>query len=146
MSTHVETAVGVDVCPIGWLATIFDTNEIRTEAYEDFGELRRVYNDADRILVDIPIGFPKNERRRCDEDARELLGSRGSSVFYPPCRAAAEQDVYAEASKTHKKQIGHGLSQQAYSISEKSWRLLTRLERSMRASSARHIPNSALLH
>ncbi|WP_049905505.1 hypothetical protein [Halorubrum californiense] len=42
MSTHIETAVGVDACPIGWLATIFDTNEIRTEAYEEFGELRRV--------------------------------------------------------------------------------------------------------
>lgn len=119
MSTHIETAVGVDACPIGWLATIFDTNGIRTKAYEAFGELRRVYNDADRILVDIPIGFPKDERRRCDEDARELLGSRGSSVFYPPCRAAAEQGAYTEASKAHKEQIGHGLSQQAYSISEK---------------------------
>lgn len=119
MSTHAKTTVGVDACPLGWLSTKIDPNGITIEPHEEFEDLCRAYTDADRILVDIPIGFPEDERRRCDEEARELLGSRGLSVFYPPCRAATGCNNYPEANKVHKEQVGHGLSQQAYSIGEK---------------------------
>ncbi len=119
MPTHAKATVGVDACPLGWLATKIDPTGITTESYEEFEKLRRAYTDVDRILVDIPIGFPDDDRRRCDEDASDLLGSRGLSVFYPPCRVAAERDDYSRASEVHEEQIGHGLSQQAYSIREK---------------------------
>ena len=119
MSTFDGVALGVDSCPLGWLATVIDSGKLRTETYENFEKLRETYTDADRILVDIPIGFPDGERRRCDEEARDLLGCRGVSVFYPPCRSAALLDEYQEANNEHENQIGHGLSQQAHSISEK---------------------------
>lgn len=114
-----RTVVGVDACPLGWLATVIDSDGIRTEDYERFEELWESYTNTDQILVDIPIGFPDGERRRCDEEARDHLGCRGISVFYPPCRTAAETEDYQEASNEHEAQIGHGLSQQAHSIAEK---------------------------
>ncbi|MFC4437475.1 MULTISPECIES: DUF429 domain-containing protein [Natrialbaceae] len=120
MTTSGETIVGVDACPIGWFATVIHNDGVRTETYEEFETLSETYTEADRILVDIPIGLPEDERRRCDEDASDLLGSRGMSVFYPPCRSAAELTHYEEANDEHRDQIGHGLSQQAHNIGRKS--------------------------
>jgi predicted RNase H-like nuclease len=119
MSTLDEAVVGVDACPLGWFATVIDADGVRTETYEGFAELRETYSDADRILVDIPLGLPQDERRRCDEDARDLLRSRGISVFYPPCRSAAELSDYQAASDEHRNRIGYGLSQQAHNIGRK---------------------------
>ena len=119
MTTSSETIIGVDSCPVGWFATVIDTDGVRTETFEEFKILSETYDGVDRILVDIPIGLPEGERRRCDEDARDLLGSRGLSVFFPPCQSAAELTSYEEASGEHRSQIGHGLSQQAHSISRK---------------------------
>ncbi|ELZ77478.1 hypothetical protein C456_03036 [Haloferax volcanii DSM 14919] len=119
MATHDRSVVGVDACPLGWLATVIDADGVRTETYEEFDELYETYADVDQILVDIPIGFPGGERRRCDEGASDLLGSRGISVFYPPCRSAAELEDYQNASDEHRDRIGYGLSRQAHSIRQK---------------------------
>ena len=119
ISTLDKSVVGVDACPLGWLATVIDADGVRTETHEQFDELYETYAKADQILVDIPIGLPEDERRRCDEDASDLLGSRGISVFYPPCRSAAELTEYQEASDEHRDRIGYGLSRQAYSIGRK---------------------------
>jgi len=119
MTTPRATVVGVDACPVGWIATAIDTDGVRTETYDKFEILSEAYAEADRILVDIPIGLPEDERRRCDENAHDLLGSRGISVFYPPCRSAAELNNYQEANEEHRNQIGYGLSQQAHNIGRK---------------------------
>jgi predicted RNase H-like nuclease len=113
-----ENAVGVDACPYGWFATVLTGAQIETELYEDFSD---VYTDnqESRIFVDIPVGLPTSSRRRCDIEARELLGCRGSSVFFPPCESAADIDDYDKANEEHRKEMGHGLSQQAHAISEK---------------------------
>jgi len=119
MQTFNKITVGVDACPFGWFATVIDNDGVRTEIHEQFETLEEAHANADQVLIDIPIGFPEDKRRRCDEDARDWLGSRGLSVFYPPCRSAIGLDSYKEANKEHRKQIGHGLSQQAYSIGPK---------------------------
>lgn len=119
MSNDGSTVVGIDACPSGWFATVLDTDDISTEVFGDFEDLCTTYDSAKRILVDIPIGLPEVERRQCDIDARELLGSRGNSVFFPPCRAAIDCDDYQDANEEHCSQIGHGLSVQAYSIGDK---------------------------
>lgn len=119
MSTLGGTVVGVDACPVGWFATVIDADVVRTETYEEFEILSEAYPEVDQILVDIPIGLPEAERRRCDENARDLLGSRGISVFYPPCRSAAEHTDYPEANDEHRDRIGYGLSQQAHNIGRK---------------------------
>lgn len=111
--------VGVDACSAGWFATVLSDDDVTTACFENFADLAEEYSDAVRILVDIPIGLPTNSRRRCDVAAKDLLGCRGSSVFYPPCVSAAEKDDYDDANAEHRDQMGHGLSQQAHAISQK---------------------------
>jgi len=111
-----QTVVGVDACAGGWFATIILGNPVQTKFVENFHEIIDEYTDADRILVDVPIGLPTDSRRRCDERASDLLGCRGSSVFYPPCEAAIEIDDYDVAKAEHEDKIGHGLTKQAHSI------------------------------
>ena len=119
MSVSGAAAVGVDACPAGWVVTVIGDDGVTIETCERFREVEQEYGDADRLFVDIPIGLPRSERRRCDLKARELLGCRGSSVFFPPCETAAEKPDYEGANDEHRDKMEHGLSQQAYAISEK---------------------------
>lgn len=112
-------AVGVDACPAGWFATAYSGRECTTELFGEFSELIQHYDDAERILVDIPIGLPVNRRRRCDESAKTILGCRGLSVFYTPCEDAIQLDTYEDANRKQKAQTGQGLSQQAFAIRDK---------------------------
>ncbi len=111
--------LGADACPAGWFVTVIDGGDVSTDMYESFERLRHEHTGAHHVLVDIPIGLPTDERRRCDEAARELLGCRGNSVFYSPSEGAIECTDYDEANDTHREDLGHGLSQQAYHISDK---------------------------
>lgn len=86
-----QTVAGVDACPAGWLVTAISPDGAEIDVFEEFEALAEAYSDADRVLVDIPIGLEAEARRRCDVDAKEALGSRGLSVFYAPCEAAVEQ-------------------------------------------------------
>lgn len=113
------TVVGADACPAGWFATVLEDGHAHTDQRQTFEALYDTYETADRILVDIPIGLPTDERRRCDVDARDLLGCRGNSVFYPPSEKAIEYDDYATANKRHRDSTDNGLSQQAFHIRKK---------------------------
>lgn len=61
------------------------------------------HDDAELILVDIPIGLPENHEtwpRDCDEAARDVVsGSRYSTIFDVPCRAAVQTSDYETAQK-----------------------------------------------
>lgn len=113
-----ESAVGVDACPYGWFVTALTGGSIETDLYEDFTEVCSDYQEA-RVFVDIPIGLPTGSRRRCDIEARELLGCRGNSVFFPPCESAAAIENYDKANVKHREEMEYGLSQQAHAISDK---------------------------
>jgi predicted RNase H-like nuclease len=110
--------IGVDACPYGWCVTKLDGDSISIDIVEQFAEILVAHPDTP-ILVDIPIVLPTTSRRRCDEGAKDILGCRGGSVFYTICEAAISIDDYDEAKKVHKNNIGHGLSQQAFSIGRK---------------------------
>jgi len=83
-----ERVVGVDGCGGGWLAAVRDDDGIETAVYGAFSELLSDHADADRVLVDVPIGVPSDRYRRCDEQARTLLGSQWNAVFRTPVRRA----------------------------------------------------------
>lgn len=114
--------LGVDACSSGWFAGILDSGTLSTELYSseerDLDDLLSTHSDAERILIDIPIGLPKTSRRKCDEQAKNLLGCRGISVFYPPCQAVLEanHNDYQQANNLHRNQLDHGLSQQAWHL------------------------------
>lgn len=115
----VDTVVGVDACPSGWLATVIDGETVTVERHRTFRRLHDSYPAADRILVDIPVGLPTDERRRCDASAKGLLGCRGGSVFYAPSEPAIACAAYEDAKQAHREATGNGLMQQAYNLREK---------------------------
>lgn len=120
MATDSVTAVvGVDACPAGWLVTTLNDGTVTVDAYGQFEQVRDSHTDADRILVDIPIGLPSDGRRRCDTLAKDLLGCRGGSVFYAPSESAIQYVDYEDAKEEHEEDIGHGLMMQAHNLRDK---------------------------
>lgn len=111
--------VGVDACESGWIAV--DVGENIEIIQED--EFKQIYNCVDDdgvVLVDIPIGLPEEGRRVCDEDARDLLGCRGSSVFYVPTKGIVDDfEEYSKANEESKARTGNGISTQVWSITPK---------------------------
>jgi len=66
------------------------------------------------VAVDMPMGLAERDRRRCDLEARRLLGPRRSSVFPTPVRAVLDCENYQEALSVSRTVCGRGLSKQAW--------------------------------
>jgi predicted RNase H-like nuclease len=114
----VPSYVGVDGCSGGWLAVDYDpdTGGVDHGLYETFTTIVDDHAGADRLLVDMPVGLPETGRRRCDEAARERLGSRASTVFFAPCRAVLYAPDHETASALNREHTGYGLSIQAWHL------------------------------
>lgn len=95
---------GVDGYPRGWLVLrcSFDRRgRMEIVALEGHGGFASVLAlPVEVVVVDVPIGLverPEQGPRRCDLEARRLLGSRGVSVFPAPSRAALTAGSYEQA-------------------------------------------------
>ncbi len=110
--------VGVDGCSGGWFAVTYDPGEgdLDHGLYETFAAVVSASPDAERLLVDIPVGLPQTGRRRCDEEAKQRLGSRASTVFFAPCRAVLDAADHETASTMNRVRTGYGLSIQAWHL------------------------------
>lgn len=127
--------VGVDGCKGGWFSVGLDHSGGFREAkvFKTFAELLKYYEDAELILVDIPIGLPDGpQERECDPIARGKLDKQlKRSVFRAPTRHTmryvyeAQSPVdHAEASQVEQKyaakrgrtQKPAGISKQAFNI------------------------------
>jgi predicted RNase H-like nuclease len=115
--------VGVDGCKAGWFAVMLRGDGDReVEVFADVSSLWKKHSSAAAILIDIPIGLREggHEERKCDREARRVLGPpRASSVFPAPCRPAIHAGSYREASDINKRMTGRGLSLQTWSIARK---------------------------
>lgn len=114
--------VGVDGCPAGWIAVANGQDGLECRLHTTFGELLQSWPPAAQIFVDIPIGLPSKAipSRRCDAEARRLLGpGRASSVFSPPCRDAAYAADIGQAREINLREVGRSLSAQAWGICSK---------------------------
>ena len=110
--------IGVDGCPGGWLAIAYDT-ETRTllpRVHPSFTGIIAAYPDAATIANDIPIGLTEGEPRRCDVEARRLLGPRRSSVFPAPDPRILGASDYAAALTLARSLTGKGISRQGHGI------------------------------
>jgi predicted RNase H-like nuclease len=58
----------------------------------------------------------ESDERRCDIEARAVLGPRASSVFPAPCRSALRLPTYAEASAENHRRTGRRLSKLSFAI------------------------------
>jgi predicted RNase H-like nuclease len=103
------TVAGVDGCRAGWVVATEAEGTLAVEVVGQFSAvLERVAAGAlDAVAVDIPIGLPAAGSRRCDTEARRLIGPRRSSVFPAPARGLLGARSWAEAA---------GISRQTYGI------------------------------
>jgi len=112
--------VGVDGCKKGWVKVeLSEGDEWEVEIFPDINSLWNESEQASQILIDIPIGLRESgaEERRCDTNARALLGpKRASSVFPAPCRGALDASSYEQACQINKRMTGRKLSLQTWSI------------------------------
>jgi predicted RNase H-like nuclease len=113
--------VGIDGCPLGWLAIDFEKSEKPYWVVRDENELKNTFDQYDRIFIDIPVGIPEESyTRECDEQLRKELGSDyQSSVFNPPVRPALYAPTYAEACIQSYSVTDKKVSLQAWNISDK---------------------------
>ncbi len=111
------TIRGVDGCVEGWLAVSVQLGGGRPLARVFPSDARALLSESSAVTaIDIPIGLPSAGARRCDTEARSLLGSLKSSVFPAPVRAALSADSYEAACLASEKACGKRLSRQTYGI------------------------------
>lgn len=117
-----ETSVlvtGVDGSRKGWVAVALDpSGDVQVSTHPSFSEV--LSSQARVIAVDIPIDPAGLGARPTDAGARAFVGgSRASSVFPTPPRAALEARTFAEANELARTITGKGISQQAFALRRK---------------------------
>ncbi|MGE0005138.1 MAG: DUF429 domain-containing protein [Parvibaculaceae bacterium] len=97
MSATEETLVaGVDGCPAGWIATLWDgAGELSSRLCADFAEVMTL--PAAIVAVDMPVGLPERSGRPPEREVRTRLGERRSSVFAVPAGKAVYCTDYRDA-------------------------------------------------
>ena len=119
--------LGVDGCRAGWLAiTLAPDHGWEVNIFNKFSQLWDKYSAASLMLIDIPIGLreghPANgslerHERRCDKEARKLLGpKRRSCVFRVPCRPAVYASSYDDAIVLNEKLTGTRIFRATWNI------------------------------
>ena len=115
---------GLDGCPSGWVmvvAVVDGGGGATVEGVERVPELGVLAacleaGELGAVGIDIPIGLPPTGRRRCDVEARRMVGARRSSVFPAPVRGVLGATTYADATRRSARLSGTGLSCQAYGL------------------------------
>jgi predicted RNase H-like nuclease len=108
--------VGVDGARGGWVAFALGPGG-GWSLHPTAAELWGAHGHRSSLWVDMPVGLPGGPGgRRCDREARVLLGPRRSSVFSAPVRAVLEARDYAEALTLSRAASGVGLSRQSWGI------------------------------
>ena len=93
---------GVDGCRGGWVVAASDGTLAVVES------LAAILDEGfDAVAIDIPIGLPDAGPRRCDVEARRLLGPRRSTVFPAPARRFVDARSFTEV---------EGMSLQAFHL------------------------------
>lgn len=100
---------GADGCRNGWVvATRKGARVIPT--------LAAIVDGYERIGVDMPVTLAATWGRRCDDEARHLLGRRASTIFSTPPRRLLTHMDYSEANAASKQLFGRGLTRQAFNL------------------------------
>ncbi|MEF8852936.1 MAG: DUF429 domain-containing protein [Haloarculaceae archaeon] len=109
--------VGLDWASNGWFGVVLrDSGTWETDLFPSIWSVWKYHSDASRILIDIPIGLPSDEKRVCDVKAKEKLDRRQRSVFYTPIRRAVYQQNLDEAKETNETEADFSIQNQAWSL------------------------------
>jgi predicted RNase H-like nuclease len=107
--------LGVDGWRGRWVGALLDGRTVTILALADVVAVLAV-PDVDVVAIDMPIGLSDDGVRRCDVDARRLLGRAGSSVFPAPLRAVLTAGDYSTACEVSRAASGKALSVQAWNL------------------------------
>lgn len=113
--------VGVDWAGKQWVVSIYDGDHLECEVLPTIFNIWQKYGkNAERILVDIPIGLTSGEIRNCDMEAKAILSEAGlgSSLFYTPTRPAVQQQTIEDAKEVQNAD---------YSIQNQAWSIVPRI-------------------
>ena len=115
---------GLDGCRAGWVLVTGPAEDNGATAVVVVPDITPVIAMIDEgelaaVGIDIPIGLPERGSRRCDIEARRLIGARRSSVFPAPARAVLGSPTYEEANRRSREVSGRGISRQAFNITPK---------------------------
>jgi predicted RNase H-like nuclease len=117
----VSIVAGLDGCPGGWVQVIVAADGQGTSEVMVVPDIDSVISNVDSgrlaaVGIDIPIGLPDSGSRRCDIDARRMIGPRRSSVFPAPARGLLGAETYDEAVARSRALSGKGISRQTFAI------------------------------
>ena len=117
----IHAHIGVDGCRAGWFHVCLAGGELSGGIASHISDIVARADVGDQVFIDIPIGLPESgpDGRRCDAEARRLLGPRASSVFNAPLRAVLDQQSYTQANLLSRELSGKGLSKQTWNICAK---------------------------
>ena len=113
-----DSHVGVDWASGLWVIveSTAETTEVSTEP--SLLNVWHEYRDrASEILVDIPVHLQSEGNRECDQEAKDFLGSRGSTVFWTPNSGAVAAEDYDEA-----------VARNTQGLGSHSWGLIPRIQ------------------
>ena len=124
--------VGVDACPGGWVFASLRGSEVSAGYIRTIGGLAHALvafglagvgptsvesPGVSAVGVDIPIGLVEEGHRAADVAGRKALGSRSSTLFLTPVRAAVEASDHPTANAIERRINGSGTSRQAFGLS-----------------------------
>ncbi len=126
---------GADGIRDGWFVVLWRpaTGTVRRRAVDGVGALLSLSEAPVVLGVDMVIGCPDRAEpggRRCDRQARQLLGRpRGSSVFSPPAYDALGAETYDEAQRRNRASgpDAPGLTKQTFHLLPKMRALAERM-------------------
>jgi predicted RNase H-like nuclease len=112
---------GLDGCPGGWVQVIVSADGQGKSEVMVVPDIASVVSNVDSgrlaaVGIDIPIGLPDSGSRRCDIEARKMIGPRRSSVFPAPARSLLGAETYEEAVARSRAISGKGISRQTFAI------------------------------
>ena len=110
--------VGADWASKGWVSAELDEDGGLSVGFHPtiWNLWHDLGDDAEQLLVDIPVGLEEGERRTCDEQAAEHLENRRSSVFWTPIRDAVYEDNIVDAKAVQTDTMEHSISNQSWAI------------------------------
>jgi predicted RNase H-like nuclease len=111
------TFVGIDGIRGGWVAVYLNADGSQRFAYAT-SAVRLLVDPYERAMIDMPIGLPKSGYRKCDIEARELVGPR---VFLGARSGIWEFETLEEANAYYwgTEGPGFGISMQLFRIKDK---------------------------
>jgi threonine dehydratase len=114
--------LGLDGCPAGWVASVFDTsaNRVSSKLLQGVVEVLEL-TDVAIVAIDIPIGLTDSGPRQCEIETRRLIGDRRSSVFNAPIRPMLEARDYLHANEI-------GLATDGRKISKQGWGIVPKIK------------------